>query len=132
LNHHLLRQFSSGNIHNAFDQLWPCARININHHSSPTTPVMKPVHAFRLLTAPFAAFSLTTSIIFAGDSASEALPDATSLEESSESVLEALWDLPVVYSNKQNPVLQEFRILGRYQGQYAVVDSDQGEMAKGD
>ena len=86
---------------------------------------MKSAHALHLIAAPVAAVSLTTGVL-AGDSAPVVAPDEPMMEESSESVLDALWDLPVLYSNKENPVLQEFRIIGRYQGQYAVVDSDQG------
>ncbi|MGK0189462.1 MAG: phosphate-selective porin OprO/OprP [Verrucomicrobiales bacterium] len=89
---------------------------------------MKPVHATRLLASPVAALSLATSAL-AGDSTPVPAPasDAMITENSSESVLDALWDLPVLYSNKENPILQEFSVLGRYQGQYAVVDSDQGD-----
>lgn len=47
--------------------------------------------------------------------------------EGTGSILDDLWGLPVLYLNEENPILQEFRITGRYQGQYAVVDSDQSD-----
>lgn len=84
-----------------------------------------------LLMAAMAGSATVLSLAGAGAvRAGEAAPvsDAPEamVQESTESVLDAIWNLPVLYSNKDNPVLQEFRILGRYQGQYAVVDSDQG------
>jgi phosphate-selective porin OprO and OprP len=88
---------------------------------------MKSVHALHLFAAPIAAMSLTATGAFAGEAPPAPLPPMGSIEEeTSASVLDALWDLPVLYSNKENPILQKFSILGRYQGQYAVVDSDQG------
>ncbi len=36
-----------------------------------------------------------------------------------------LWDLATLYKDDQNPILQEFKLRGRYQGQYHVVDGDQ-------
>jgi phosphate-selective porin OprO/OprP len=90
---------------------------------------MKRVNTLKLLAAPATAFSFA-GMAMAGESTSmppsDAIVEDAMIEESSESVLDAIWNLPVLYSNKENPVIQEFAIVGRYQGQYAVVDSDQG------
>jgi phosphate-selective porin OprO/OprP len=37
-----------------------------------------------------------------------------------------LWGLLVLYRNNDNPILEEFKLIGKYQGQYHWVDSDQG------
>ena len=39
---------------------------------------------------------------------------------------DAIWSIPTLYKNDENAFLQEFKIIGRYQLQYAHVDSDQG------
>ncbi len=39
---------------------------------------------------------------------------------------ETIWSLPTLYKNDQNAFLQEFKLIGRYQLQYANVDSNQG------
>ncbi len=44
-----------------------------------------------------------------------------------ESVFDKIWGLAVLYKNKDNPVLQELKLRGRYQGQYHWLDSDQGD-----
>ncbi|WP_367870900.1 porin [Luteolibacter sp. Populi] len=37
------------------------------------------------------------------------------------------WDFFVLYQNDKNPILEEFKLIGKYQGQYYWVDSDQGD-----
>jgi phosphate-selective porin OprO/OprP len=39
---------------------------------------------------------------------------------------EKLWSLATLYKNDSNPFIQEIALTGRYQGQYAMVDSDGG------
>jgi phosphate-selective porin OprO and OprP len=39
---------------------------------------------------------------------------------------ESLWSRATLYKNESNPVLQEFKLRGRYQGQYWDVDADNG------
>ncbi len=39
---------------------------------------------------------------------------------------EKIFSLPTFYKNKDNPIIQEIAFIGRYQGQYSAVDSDQG------
>ena len=43
------------------------------------------------------------------------------------SALDDLWSLTTLYKNNANPFLQEFKLRGRYQGQYHWLDSDQGD-----
>jgi phosphate-selective porin OprO/OprP len=38
-----------------------------------------------------------------------------------------IWDTSKLYHNPDNPVIQSFSLIGRYQGQYWSVDADQGE-----
>jgi hypothetical protein len=40
--------------------------------------------------------------------------------------LDQLWGHATLYKDEQNPILQEFKLRGRYQGQYWDVDADQG------
>lgn len=43
-----------------------------------------------------------------------------------ESVFDKIWSLATLYKNKENPIIQELKLRGRYQGQYHWLDSDQG------
>lgn len=38
-----------------------------------------------------------------------------------------LWSLATLYKNKDNPIIQELVLTGRYHGQYAYLDSDDGD-----
>jgi hypothetical protein len=38
-----------------------------------------------------------------------------------------LWSLATLYQNNNNPILEEFKLRGRYQGQYHWLESDQGQ-----
>ena len=42
---------------------------------------------------------------------------------------EKLWSHATLYKDEQNPYLQEFKLRGRYQGQYWDVDADQGSQS---
>lgn len=66
-----------------------------------------------------------TPTAFAGGtvSAKAPAPAAPTAEESS---WKDLWNLATLYKNDQNPFIQEFKLRGRYQGQYHWLDSDQG------
>ena len=48
-------------------------------------------------------------------------------EEKEESIYDKIWGLATLYKNKDNPIIQEFKLRGRYHGQYHWVDSDQGD-----
>ncbi len=45
----------------------------------------------------------------------------------SASLCESIFALPTLYKNNDNPVIQKFAIIGRYQGQYYYLDSNQGD-----
>jgi len=51
---------------------------------------------------------------------------ATLPSKTPESVFDDLWGLAVLYKDDTNPILQEFKLRGRYQGQYHHTDSDRG------
>lgn len=40
---------------------------------------------------------------------------------------EKIWGLATLYKDEHNPILQEFKLRGRYQGQYHDVDADAGD-----
>jgi len=42
-------------------------------------------------------------------------------------MFDKLWSNFVIYKNDENPLLEEFKLIGKYQGQYYWVDSDQGD-----
>jgi phosphate-selective porin OprO and OprP len=43
------------------------------------------------------------------------------------SIFDEIWSLATLYKNDSNPFIQEFKLRGRYQGQYHWLNSDQGE-----
>jgi hypothetical protein len=45
------------------------------------------------------------------------------------SAFDNLWSHATLYQDEQNPYLQEFKLRGRYQGQYWDVDADQGSQS---
>jgi phosphate-selective porin OprO/OprP len=51
--------------------------------------------------------------------------DTPSAEETAS--FEKIWKAFTLYKNDENPILQEFKLRGRYQGQYYWLDSDQGD-----
>ena len=68
--------------------------------------------------------------VFAGTDSGPAgkSPAATSSSEVKESsAFDDLWSLATLYKNDANPILQEFKLRGRYQGQYHWLDSGQGD-----
>lgn len=44
-----------------------------------------------------------------------------------QSVYDKIWALPTLYSNANHPILQELAITGCYEGQYYLLDSEQGD-----
>ena len=57
--------------------------------------------------------------------AGSAVSDKKTVEpvEKEKSLCESILDIPTLYKNKENPVIQKFRIIGRYHGQFYVLDS---------
>lgn len=52
-----------------------------------------------------------------------------SIEFIEPSTFEKLWSHATLYKDDTNPILQEFKLRGRYQGQYWDVDADQGSQS---
>ena len=73
-------------------------------------------------TSTFISVLALTASIHAGEPAAPA--SAIAAKEPSD--LDRLWGLATLYKNNANPFLQEFKLRGRYQGQYHWLDSDQG------
>lgn len=61
----------------------------------------------------------------AGTSISSKAP--TLAPPAEESAFDKIWSLATIYQSKTNPYIQKIAISGRYQGQYALLDSDQGD-----
>ncbi len=78
---------------------------------------MSPLPLARRLLPPSAALALAACPAAAQTSAPAAPPSRPS----------DLWDLPTLYQNKANPLVQEIKIRGRYQGQQYWLDSNQGQ-----
>ena len=80
-------------------------------------------------TLPLTAAIISTSatVAFAG-STYVADPVAPPIEPADEeSFIDKLWDIPVLYSNKDNPYIQKVQIIGRYHGQWHNTDANTGE-----
>lgn len=77
----------------------------------------------RFITLPIVALSalLLAASAFAGPSA------APSLDAKETSLFDKIWSIPVLYRDKENPFIEEFRFTGRYQGDYFNVDSRKGD-----
>jgi len=53
--------------------------------------------------------------------------ESTSAPGSAVDRFHAIWDVPTLYRNPSDPVIQSFSLIGRYHGQYWSVDADQGK-----
>lgn len=81
--------------------------------------------------------SVRSSLLTLGTTALLALPagafefdpfDTPSEEETAG--FKKLWDHFVLYQDDKNPILEEFKLIGKYQGQYHWLESDQGDDAE--
>ena len=73
--------------------------------------------------ATLAALTLAAS---AGTSAPVSAKAPLTEAPKEESAFDKIWSLATLYKNKDNPVIQKLAFTGRYHGQYAWLDSDQG------
>ena len=48
-------------------------------------------------------------------------------EQVSTETFDSLWNLASLYKDESNPILQEFKLRGRYQGQFHLAEADQGD-----
>jgi len=70
---------------------------------------------------------LTVPLLHAGEITNEHPTAAAAAKEGDKSAFDELWGLATLYKNDANPFIQEFKLRGRYQGQYYWLDSDQGD-----
>ncbi len=98
--------------------------MKIQHTNSRSEiPSPQPSRATRKSTLALALFA--TLPLHAGTS--ETSPSATEIVKPS--VFDELWGYATLYKNDQNPVLQEFKLRGRYHGQYWDVDDSNGSQS---
>lgn len=69
------------------------------------------------------ASNLTKGLLITAISAASLTASHVQAEEKSD--FEKLWDFATLYKNDSNPILQEFKLRGRYHGQYHIVDGEQ-------
>lgn len=81
---------------------------------------------FASLLAGFAAASLAVQAS-AGETIQSSGKEAAISNEKEESLFDQIWSFATLYKNSENPIIQEIKLRGRYQGQYHWVDSDQGD-----
>ena len=76
-----------------------------------------------------AALSVVVSTAHAGETTSTAKNPAqgTIQPAPDTSPFDAIWDLATLYKNDANPIIEEFKLRGRYHGQYHWLDSSQGD-----
>lgn len=55
------------------------------------------------------------------------IPAASAAEDTLTSTFDELWSYATLYKSDQNPILEEFKLRGRYQGQYWAADARQGD-----
>ncbi|TLD72073.1 hypothetical protein FEM03_04930 [Phragmitibacter flavus] len=79
------------------------------------------------LLAAVAAITLPTSTQAGSPAYSKSSKEIAVTTEAEESLFDQIWGLATLYKNKDNPVIQELKLRGRYQGQYHWLDSDQGD-----
>lgn len=68
-----------------------------------------------------------TALLIALPLSANALESKASGSPPDPSSFDRLWSLATLYKDAGNPILQEFKLRGRYQGQYHDVDADQGD-----
>ena len=70
--------------------------------------------------------------IYAGTSEPGAKAPVAAAEAKEESAFDKVWGLATLYSNKDNPVLQDLRFTGRLHADLYGVDADQGDASDAD
>ncbi len=73
-----------------------------------------------------AAALLATANLQAGTPSGQEIVDTGATKQVEPSIYDKIWGLATIYKNDSNPFIQEFKLRGRYQGQYHWVESDQG------
>lgn len=83
-----------------------------------TTPSLKTRHALKLAAA-LVVSALTPAWAGAGSSASSDKQPAPTTPVAEASAFDQIWNLAKLYSNKENPYIQEFSIFGRFHENWA-------------
>ena len=81
------------------------------------------------LPSTVAAIILAAGVQHAGAQDDLAEFDTSVTEFIEPTALDQLWGYATLYKDDLNPILQEFKLRGRYQGQYWDVDADQGSQS---
>lgn len=71
-----------------------------------------------------------SGVLYAGESLPEKLPAGPGSGDpakAGKSPFDELWGLATLYKDDTNPFIEEVKLRGRYHGQYAWLDSDQGD-----
>src|ERR1700761_5902684 len=71
----------------------------------------------------------STALLHAGTETSLASSDKSVIEtkeDDNDSLYYKIWSIPKVYQNPDNPIIEEFDIIGRFQLDYFNVKSDRG------
>ena len=87
---------------------------------------MNPTSPF-LLIATLATLAAASAVLPAAAGPSAPAPLSVPASQAAPTGWEPLWSLASLYKNDANPILQEFKLRGRYQGQYHWLESDQGD-----
>jgi len=68
--------------------------------------------------------TLAASTAFAGTA------EVNKTETKEQAVLDKLWDLPVIYKNDENPIIEEFDFTGRFQFDWFGIDTNKPKSFK--
>lgn len=74
-----------------------------------------------------AAALLSAATLQAGTPDGKGIIDTGATKQVEPSIYDKIWGLATIYKNDSNPFIQEFKLRGRYQGQYHWVESQQGD-----
>ncbi|MCU0795466.1 MAG: OprO/OprP family phosphate-selective porin [Akkermansiaceae bacterium] len=70
--------------------------------------------------------SIALGLLLGGAAPASAFSPFSPPSAGEKKALEAWWQAATLYKKPENPILQEFKLRGRYQGQYHDVDASQG------
>lgn len=68
-----------------------------------------------------------TATLQAGTPSGKDVLETGATKQVEPSIYDKIWSLATIYKNDSNPFIEEFKLRGRYQGQYHWVESDQGD-----
>lgn len=105
----------------------------LNEIGAPATARSRKGGPQRTLVLSYHAPRITLmSLLLVGAPAAHAQEEAAELEATEfvePNIFEKIWGYTTLYKDDLNPILQEFKLRGRYHGQYWDVDADQGSQS---